>query len=177
MVFRIHIHDDSNYLDESIFCEMLATLHHQQDFSEFLEVYVLLRLQRVFLEEFRNFFQARSLTNSKLISIFVVSPNNTAFEESLQSIQDLDVPFMLNHSEFWKNLVSRFHSPIPVDSNVEASFTIDKPNNPIRFEVQNLHSLSQKLDARRTVSEDPLTGFLRIAQSLPFLPELAAAPR
>jgi hypothetical protein len=37
----------------------------------------------------------------------------------------------------WKNLVSCLHGAIPINSNIETAFTVNKTDNPVGIEFQN----------------------------------------
>ncbi len=66
-------------------------------------------------------------------AIFVISPNDPATEELLQRVEQLDITAMLDDSEFGEHLKLARHLGMRVDADVETTFAVNKPNNPLSF--------------------------------------------
>ena len=64
-------------------------------------------------------------------AIAVVGPNHSAPEEFLQSVEQLDITTVLDYGEFRKYLKVTGHLGLQIDANVETSFAVDKPDNPL----------------------------------------------
>jgi hypothetical protein len=124
---------------------VLLLLHPPDDARKLLEVCIFFRLQRMFLKKIHHFEQAFDLSDSEFEPVIVVSSNNTASKESLECVKDLHVFFMPDNSEFGQDLISCFHVGVLVYSDEEATFSVDKADNPIRCYVHASPSLVWKV--------------------------------
>jgi hypothetical protein len=95
------------------------------------------------LHEERNdaFEQVFLSANAIRHAVCMIDANHSASEMRFQRMEDLDVAFMLDHSEFGKYLETVCHLDVRIDANMKASFSIDKTNDPLRFEI---HEMSPK---------------------------------
>ena len=71
----------------------------------------------------------------------MIHANNATSEMRFQRIEDLNVAFVLDHSELGKNLETGGHLDVRIDANMKASFSIDKSDDPLCFEF---HEMSPK---------------------------------
>jgi len=62
---------------------------------------------------------------------------------------------MLDYSELRKDLISDLHFRMAIDADIEATFSVNKANNPVRrdFHIQSSRNASV-MDTQRKVSED-----------------------
>ena len=127
---------------------MRAFLHEKKNIAELQEVHVFLRLQRMLHEERNDAFEQMLLpANAVRHAIRMIHANYAASEMRLQRMEDLNVAFVLDHSEFWKNLEAGGHFDVRIDADMKASFSVDKSDDPLSFEF---HEMSPKHE----VSED-----------------------
>ena len=100
-----------------------------------MRIDTLLRSQQVLSEEPIDFAQLFEASYAELPSITVILTHSSEAEVSLQPVEYVKIAFVLNDAEFRNDLITDFDRWISLDSDEEASFSIDKPNNPIRIEV------------------------------------------
>jgi hypothetical protein len=55
----------------------------------------------------------------------------SAAEESLQRVKQLDIPTMLNDSEFGEYLKLAGHFWVRIDADVETTFAVNETNDPL----------------------------------------------
>src|SRR2546426_9898464 len=67
-------------------------------------------------------------------SVPVVHGDRTATEICLQLRQDPNISTVLHDSEFGQDLPSRPHRRLAIEGDMEASFPIDKPHDPLRIQ-------------------------------------------
>jgi len=92
----------------------------------------LLRSQRMLLEKVRDHPKLIEPSNSELPSISVILADATKPEEFLQSVEHVQITFVLNDAELRNDLESYLDRWVSLDSDEEASFSIDESNHPIR---------------------------------------------
>ena len=63
--------------------------------------------------------------------ISVISSHNSAAEELLQSMKQLNITLMLDNREFGEHLKLAGHLGMRIDANKETSFAVNKPDNPL----------------------------------------------
>ena len=68
-------------------------------------------------------------------SLRVICSNHAAPEEFLECVEQLDVSLVLYNCEFRKNLKSRSHLRVRIDSDEETTFAIHESYNPLRFQL------------------------------------------
>ncbi len=56
----------------------------------------------------------------------------TTFEESLQSMQDIDAPLSLDHDEARLDLPTQLRGVVPKERNTEATLAVDEADDPLR---------------------------------------------
>jgi hypothetical protein len=92
---------------------------------------MLLRFQRMLFEKLHDVQQAVDLSDAQLESFTMIDPNNATPEEPLECVKNLDVSLMLDYPEFRQDLISHVHFRMAGDANVEATFSVNKANNPV----------------------------------------------
>ena len=108
----------------------------------FKKIHVLLRLERMLHEERNDAFEQMLLrANAIRHAVPMIYADNAASEMRFQRMEDLNVAFMLDHSEFGKNLETGGHLDVRIDANMKASFSVDKSDDPLCFEI---HEMSPK---------------------------------
>jgi hypothetical protein len=68
-------------------------------------------------------------------SLAVIAANHPAAEKLLQAMKQLHIPTMLNNSEFGEHLKLAGHLGMRMDAHVEATFSVDKSDNPLGVEL------------------------------------------
>ena len=63
--------------------------------------------------------------------IAVIDSNYPATEEFLQRVKQLNVPTVLDDREFGEHLKLAGHLGMRIDTDVETTFSVDKPDNPL----------------------------------------------
>ena len=63
--------------------------------------------------------------------VTVVRSNHSTTEEFLQRVKQLNVPLVLDNREFGEHLKLASHFWMRVDTDVEATFAVNKPHNPL----------------------------------------------
>ncbi len=66
-------------------------------------------------------------------SVAVIGSNHSTAEEFLQRVEQLNIPAMLNDSEFGEHLKLAGHLWVRIDADVETTFAVNKPDNPLSF--------------------------------------------
>ncbi len=66
-------------------------------------------------------------------SITVIRSNHSASEEFLQRVEQLNVASMLDNREFGEHLKLPGHLWMRIDADVETTFAVNKPDNPLSF--------------------------------------------
>ena len=69
--------------------------------------------------------------NSISHPVTVVRSNNSTTKEFLQRVEQLDIPLVLDNREFGEHLKLAGHFWMWTDADVETTFTVDKPHNPL----------------------------------------------
>jgi hypothetical protein len=112
--------------------EVFSFRHQLQDPSELQKIDPLLRLERMLFKEGNNLlFQMIQSSHPIRHSLSVISANHAAPKESLECIEQLYVSLVLYNCEFRKNLKSRGHFQVSIDSDEETSFAIHKSDHPL----------------------------------------------
>src|SRR4029077_8893394 len=83
------------------------------------------------LEKPDDFAELLESSDSQFFSITIIHSDLTASKKLLQPLEKRHVPFVLHHTELGKNLPADFHTRLPIDANEEATFSIDKSDNPV----------------------------------------------
>src|SRR5215469_11258060 len=113
---------------------MLSHRHQLQDLSEFHEINILLRFQRMPLEEGDNSFaQVIQTSHSISHSLPMIRSNHAAPKEIFERMEQLDISLVLYNCELRKHLESRSHLRVFVDAHEETTFAVNKTNHPLRF--------------------------------------------
>ena len=66
-----------------------------------------------------------------VVIVTSVAADITAFEESLQFVQDMHAPRALNHAEVRLNLPTKTTASVSEDRNTEAAFAVDEADDPL----------------------------------------------
>src|SRR5260370_38084686 len=64
----------------------------------------------------------------------VICTNHAARKKSFEGMEQLDISFVLHNCEFRKNLKSRSHLWVRIDSDEETTFAVHESYNPLRFQ-------------------------------------------
>ncbi len=155
---------------------MRSLLHQEKTIAEFEEIHVFLRLERMLHEERNDAFEQMLLpANAVRHAVRMIHANNAASEMRFQRMEDLNVAFVLDHSEFGKNLETGGHLDVRIDANMKASFSIDKSDDPLCFEFHEMSPTHEVSEDFRFGSHGRFHGsFLRIVpMSARFLRPLA----
>jgi hypothetical protein len=111
---------------------MLSLIHQVKDLSEPREVDPLLRFQRMLFEERNNpFVEVIQPPDSIDHLVAVTRSNHSATEEFLQCVEQLNIPAVLDDSEFGEHLKLAGHRGMRIDPNAKATFSVGKSNNPL----------------------------------------------
>ena len=132
------VHRRSNGSDGFDACglQVFSLLHEVQDSSKPREVDVFLRFKRMRFEEwYDSIDEVIQPPNSIRHSISVIAPHHTAPEKLLQGMQELHIPAMLNNDEFGEHLKLTRHPGVRVDADVEATFAVNEPHDPVSIEL------------------------------------------
>jgi hypothetical protein len=112
---------------------MAIIVHHPDDLSEGFKVRPFLRPESIVLEELDNLGEIIQFSNPVIHPVTVVRSDASTSEEIPDPLEQHHIAFVLCHSELGKDLPSQAHLLYPIDSNVEASFTIYETSNPARI--------------------------------------------
>ena len=113
---------------------MFSLTNQVKDLSEPREVDSLLRFQRMLFEEGNDpFAEVIQPSNPVCHSIAVIRSNHPAPEEFLKGVEQLDVAAMLDYREFGEHLEFRGHLWMRIDADVETTFAVNEPDNPLSF--------------------------------------------
>ena len=63
--------------------------------------------------------------------VTVIRSNDSTAKEFLQRVKQLNVPLVLDNREFGEHLKLASHFWMRVDADVEATFAVNKPHNPL----------------------------------------------
>ena len=85
-------------------------------------------------EEERDLAQMLQTSNSELPSLIVISTHAPEAEKPLQSVEYIDIAFVLNDAKFRYDLVADLDRWVSLDAYEEATFSVDESNHPIRVE-------------------------------------------
>ena len=123
---------------------MLVLIHHPDNFSEEFKVPLLLRMQRVPLEEW-NHPDREVLSISDDENVCPVTPASTMVRLEDAAAQPLSnrfehVPaaFILADMEFRDGLPSDSHVDIALKGNMKAALTVDKTRDVVIFHYSDL---------------------------------------
>ena len=72
-------------------------------------------------------------SNSISHPIAVIRPNDSATEEFLQRMEQLNITTVLDNCEFGDHLEFRGHLEMRIDADVETSFAVNESDNPLSF--------------------------------------------
>lgn len=154
---------------------MNIRVHHQKNASKFLEVYILLRLQRMLDEKWNDVLQQVLLAPHSIgHSVAVILADHAASEKRLKSMENLHIALVLYDGEFRKNLKFSCHFLVGVNSHVETTFTVHEARNPLSIKLHRRHpnvkSLRVPVTDRSSLRIVPMSiGFL--------LPEIQASTK
>jgi hypothetical protein len=113
----------------------MAVIGHETDnLGEYLEVRPLRRLKRITLEESDHIGEILQATNSIIQPIPMIGADASECEESSDTVQQFSIAFVLRYPELGEDLPPQAHLWDPIDSHVEASFTIYETNDPARIQ-------------------------------------------
>jgi hypothetical protein len=111
---------------------VLSLTHQVKNLSEPREVDPLLRFQRMLFEERNNpFGEVIQPPDSVSHSVAVIGSNDSATEEFLQRVEQLNIAAVLNDREFGEHLKLAGHLGMRIDADVKATFSVDKSHNPL----------------------------------------------
>ena len=71
-------------------------------------------------------------------SLRVISSDHAAPKKFLERVKQLDISLVLYNCEFRKNLKSRGHLRLGIDSDEETAFAVNKPNHPLRLQISRM---------------------------------------
>ena len=71
-------------------------------------------------------------------SLCVISPNHAAPKELFERVEQLDVSLVLYNCELRKDLKSRGHLRVRIDSDEETTFAIHKSHHPLRLQLSRM---------------------------------------
>ena len=101
---------------------MNVLLHHHQDTAKQLEVDALPTLEWMIEKEWDDRpEQVAPLAHAIGRSVAMIAPDDSAAEETLQRMQQLDVAFVLHDGEFWQHLAVRPHAGVNRNPDVKPS--------------------------------------------------------
>jgi hypothetical protein len=101
---------------------MFASMHKADHLGKAIEARPLHRSQWIRLEERRHSFgQLSESPDAELLAITVNHGDLAATEERSKLLEEGDIPLMLYHAKFWKDLPANFHRGLPVDADEETS--------------------------------------------------------
>ena len=84
------------------------------------------------------FIQVIQASNSIRHPFRVICSNHAAPKKRFECMEQLDISFVLHNCEFRKNLKSRSHLRVGIDSDEETTFAIHKSDNPLRFQPSRM---------------------------------------
>jgi hypothetical protein len=114
--------------------QVFSLTNQVKNLSEPREVDPLFRFQRMLFEEGNDpFDEVIQPPNPVRHPITVIGSNNSAPEEFLQSMEQLNVAAMLDDREFREHLKLAGHLWMWSDADVKATFTVDKSDYPLSF--------------------------------------------
>ena len=67
--------------------------------------------------------------------VTMIRSNHSASEEFLQSVEELDVPLVLDNREFGEHLKLAGHFWMRIDADVETTLAVNKPYDPLSVEL------------------------------------------
>src|ERR1700681_4151708 len=71
-------------------------------------------------------------------SLRVICSNHAAPKKGFECMEQLDISLVLHNCEFRKNLKSRSHLRVRIDSDEEPPFAIHESDNPLRFQPSRM---------------------------------------
>ncbi len=160
MISTIHLSGDSAHLFQTFHCQMASRLHQEEHVTELLEVHALLRLQRMFDEEWNDELNEVFLAPHPIgPTIAVVCSNDATAKEGLESVQELDIALVLNDGELRKYLIAYIQVRMTVYSDMKAAFTVDEAGDPlgikVHLEIPNVKSLRVPCESRAFPADCP----------------------
>src|SRR5205823_5945866 len=97
-------------------------------------------------EEIDDLCQVLHPTNPQFHSIAVIHNDRSAAKIRLHFLEDSFISSVLYDPELGQDLPARLHSRLAVDTDVEATFAIDEPDDPLRIQpfllITCTHALS-----------------------------------
>ena len=115
---------------------MNVRLHHLEDTAEQLEVAALLRLKWMLDKEWDDRpVQITTSAHAKGRSVAMIASDDSATEELLQRVQQLDVAFVLHDGELRQHLAVRPHPGMKCDPDMKTAFTVHETCDPFRLEL------------------------------------------
>jgi len=114
---------------------MNVLLHHRQHAMKQLEVGALQTPERMREKEWNDRTeQVAPPAHAVGRSVAVVAPDDSAAEELLQRVQQLDVAFVLHDGEFRKHLAVHPHAGMNGNPDMKTTLTIHETCDPFRLE-------------------------------------------
>ena len=111
---------------------MIAFDHFPHDPSEFVKLNRFLRVQVMRLEERHNHFsKIFQISHPPAVPVPVIAANDAAFHGRPEAVEEIDVSLVLHDCQFGEYLIAKANFRMPADADVEATFAIDKPDNPV----------------------------------------------
>jgi len=114
---------------------MNVQFHHLEYAAKQREITALLRLERMLDKEWDDRpHQVASAAHAIGCSVAMITPDDSATEEALQLVQQLDVALVLHDGELWQHLVVRSHARMNSDPDMKTTFTVHETCDPFRLE-------------------------------------------
>jgi hypothetical protein len=115
------------------FREVEIVVHHPDDLREGLEIRPFLGAEWIAFEELDNLVEVVEATNAIIHPITVIRSDASEAEKVSDPFEQHNVAFVLCYPELGKDLPSQAHFLDPVDSDIEAPFTVYETGNPTRI--------------------------------------------
>ncbi len=112
--------------------------------SKLYKIYIFLSFQGVFSEKLTHLFKTTKFPYPQTPPISIVLPNHTTPKEALESIEYLNVSFMLDYNKLWQDLVASAKFRMFIYTYMKTSFTVYKTNNPVWREFHIRSSLPRE---------------------------------
>ena len=128
----IHLTGQLSNPSQPLLSQVIASLHEADHLGEAIEAPSLHRPQWIrFEERHHSFGQLSDSPNAEFLAITVIDGDLSAAEETSELLEEGDIPLMLYHAELWKDLPANRHRGLPIDTDEEASLSIDETNHPL----------------------------------------------
>jgi hypothetical protein len=111
-----------------------AFIHHAEHIGKLFRVHTLLRFELMLSEKQRDRLKLIEAPHPILPSIAVILTYPPETEETLQSVQDVEIAVVLHDAKFRDDLKADFDRWASLDTDAEAPFSVSETNHPIRTE-------------------------------------------